>query len=670
MTTIPRADLAALDDPLPGGLAPAALTPPPGAVDDRHLKAALGYATNRGWPVFPLQERGKTPFPGSNGHLDATVDPAQIRTMWETNPTANIGIACEPAGLVVIDLDSYHNDIDIEGWQKGRPLPDTYATRTGRGGLQLAYLAPDGAPLKGSSSRLAPYIDVKARGGYVVAPPSVTVERYTVTDERDPVPLPTWIIEEIHGLDAQLTLTPTPAVLGVEAAPGYLSPYAQKVFEEEGDRLARAREGSRNEIMNKVAFRFGQLHARGHVDHALAERCLRQAAECASNRGDSPLTAKEIDDAVNRSMEAGRQKPGNTPYVEIRLASHEPVQSPPQRSFASTPTRLKVRAFEDITESSPALLWDQRLVRGGFTVLGGNGDTGKSSLALNVAMSMAIGTGLPGQGTDDRGSSLFVSYEDPPAVSRDRLLKLGYDAAGAPYGTIKFLNAVDAFTGEEGRHLTPGDMEMLADEARQIADLRLIVLDPLMQFIGATVNPLMDNQIRAVLANLQYVAAELDTAVLVIAHTHKGTVAFSQLADWIAGSAGIKNFSRSALVALKEPRTGRHFLVHAKHNWSPRRDDLEYRFHDGAFEWAPTPPMGLVENLMSSAPQTDMDQAAEFLQDLLTNAGGTLLKGEIVEAAKAQGLKMHTVERAKTALGLRVEKTATFPANTTWSLAD
>ena len=93
--------------------------------DDRRtrmLHAALDAAA-RGWHVFPLRPGTKRPAKPDHdakqcdgtdprcrdGHTGweprATIDPARIRRGWATVPF-NIGIACGPARLVVVDLDT------------------------------------------------------------------------------------------------------------------------------------------------------------------------------------------------------------------------------------------------------------------------------------------------------------------------------------------------------------------------------------------------------------------------------------------------------------------------------------------------------------------------------------------------------------------------------------
>ena len=71
----------------------------------RLLMAALD-AAGRGWPVFPLIPYGKRPAVKAWPHV-ATVDPDLLTTWWRRAPY-NIGIACGPAGLLVLDLDQPH----------------------------------------------------------------------------------------------------------------------------------------------------------------------------------------------------------------------------------------------------------------------------------------------------------------------------------------------------------------------------------------------------------------------------------------------------------------------------------------------------------------------------------------------------------------------------------
>jgi hypothetical protein len=142
------------------------------------LQSALWYA-EQGLRVFPLTELSKVPRPGSRGCKDATSDPDQITTWWEAHPQANIGIATGHRVDVV--------DIDPPLGQKSRcDLWETvFATidndnlgkvLTPRPGGMHIYVPATG---DGNRAGIAPGVDYRGAGGYVVAPPSVTsVGRY------------------------------------------------------------------------------------------------------------------------------------------------------------------------------------------------------------------------------------------------------------------------------------------------------------------------------------------------------------------------------------------------------------------------------------------------------------------------------------------------------------
>lgn len=138
-------------------------------------KAAEWYASH-GWPVFPCVPGDKKPLT-AHGFKDATRDLAQIRAWWTETPNANIGIATGDAGLVVVDVDAKNGAQGPESWRDLRAelgLDDNTPTvETPTGGLHVYYRA-NGTPVRNSAGKLGPGLDVRAVGGYVVAPPSRT----------------------------------------------------------------------------------------------------------------------------------------------------------------------------------------------------------------------------------------------------------------------------------------------------------------------------------------------------------------------------------------------------------------------------------------------------------------------------------------------------------------
>lgn len=132
-----------------------------------------------GVPVFPLKPGEKVPFEGSRGVLDASTDPGRIREWWRYAPNASIGLACGGAGFDVVDLDVKKvKGVDRDGvaalgaLAAGRPLPPCPVAFTPTGGVHLFFRADPARPLSNRTG-MAPGVDVRASGGYVVAAPSV-----------------------------------------------------------------------------------------------------------------------------------------------------------------------------------------------------------------------------------------------------------------------------------------------------------------------------------------------------------------------------------------------------------------------------------------------------------------------------------------------------------------
>ncbi|MBX6391391.1 MAG: bifunctional DNA primase/polymerase [Frankia sp.] len=159
-------------------------TVPPAPADVR-LRAALGY-TAAGWAVFALgrskrpvancprcraagpdHDRDACPCLTCHGFYAATGDPDRIAAMLAAVPDGLLAIRTgAPSGLVVVDIDPAH------GGRLDRALMTPTATvATGGGGWHLYYRHP-GEPLLSRPLPDHPGVDIKADGGYVVAPPS------------------------------------------------------------------------------------------------------------------------------------------------------------------------------------------------------------------------------------------------------------------------------------------------------------------------------------------------------------------------------------------------------------------------------------------------------------------------------------------------------------------
>ena len=185
------------------------------------LQASLTYASF-GWAVFPTHSirdgkctcgkpdcssPGKHPLT-RHGFKDATTDPEVIRRWWKRYPWANIAIATgEKSGrLLVIDIDC-KPDRGISGEETWREVeqscPATVEVLTGGGGRHLYFNYLDSVKIKSGAGMIGPGVDVRADGGYVLAPPSLhrSGKCYEWEASSDPldgiavVPAPDWVLE-------------------------------------------------------------------------------------------------------------------------------------------------------------------------------------------------------------------------------------------------------------------------------------------------------------------------------------------------------------------------------------------------------------------------------------------------------------------------------------------
>jgi len=168
-------------------------------------ESAIAYAA-RGWAVFPLQPRGKTPIT-AHGCKDATSDIDVIAQWWTRTPNAKIGIATGGlSGIVVIDIDGECGKESFEAITEDNDLPETLTSATGGGGFHLIFDAGEEA-IKNSQGTIGKGIDTRGDGGYIVAPPSVHESGlvYTFDDAGiEPAPLPDWLRPEHYKAKPQV----------------------------------------------------------------------------------------------------------------------------------------------------------------------------------------------------------------------------------------------------------------------------------------------------------------------------------------------------------------------------------------------------------------------------------------------------------------------------------
>ena len=254
--------------------------------------AALSYA-QRGWFVFPCHtvcdggcscRRANCGSPGKHpriaGGLNAaSADPEAISRWWTRWPSANVAIRTGAvSGLVVVDIDPDHGGVATlrELVDSHGPLTRGPVVRTGSGGWHAYFRHPGQKVRNSAGTRLGAGVDVRADGGYVIAPPSRHASgrqyRWDATDE--PPVLDDWLLRRLvapqHLERSQFT-----EPIRLDAA---VSAWARSALNDEAARVRCAASGSRNHTLNRAAFCLGQIVGAGVLDAALVERTLTASA--------------------------------------------------------------------------------------------------------------------------------------------------------------------------------------------------------------------------------------------------------------------------------------------------------------------------------------------------------------------------------------------------------
>jgi Bifunctional DNA primase/polymerase, N-terminal len=272
------------------------------------LLSALALAAEQ--PVLPLEPRGKRPLAGL-GLRSASQDHETVAAWWSRWPDANVGARCD--GLVVLDVDGATGERSLADLERSLgPLPASRAVSTGRG-QHVYFRCPT---LAGNSTRglgRPPGIDVRGgQRGYVVAPASVHASgrRYGWANERAIAPLPeSWLERLTRARVGGPRAVETVHMLDLDSE----TPYGRRALERELERLYRARDGERNEVLNLVVFRLAQLVAGNQLPLARVER---EALEVALLTGLDPA---EIEKTIRSATSAGLRSPRSPSRVRASV---------------------------------------------------------------------------------------------------------------------------------------------------------------------------------------------------------------------------------------------------------------------------------------------------------------------------------------------------------------
>ncbi len=284
--------------------------------------AAAGYAKSGFCPI-PIKGRSKQT---SLMQLAPYLERKATREELSSWSWSGVGIVTGPlSGVLVLDVDGPEGEAELK--KHGHPI--TPMVRTASGGLHLYFRYP-GRDVR-TGIRVAPGLDVKASGGYVVAPPSIGPNGKPYE----------WIVSPE---DAELAEPPAWLMQLLEARSGQHKGPAPTV----GEQIPS---GERNKVLTSMA---GTMRRRG-----MEEAEILAALEVANERRCSPpLETSEVE-RIAHSI-ARYEPAGETVRISDISVNGRGSQHPPE-SFNLTDlgnaARLVAHHGQDLRYCYPWGAW-------------------------------------------------------------------------------------------------------------------------------------------------------------------------------------------------------------------------------------------------------------------------------------------------------------------------
>lgn len=306
-------------------------------------KQTISDMFDAGWVLFPLAENSKRPPEGTSGHLSWSQ--ADSRDFMEElcDTKFNVGIATGKASrIVVIDIDPKHGGTKEAVDALAGEVVATREHRTRSGGTHLVFRYPDGVDHIGNSvGKLAPGIDVRADGGYIVGPTSTIDDgSYDVSNDLPCADLPPRILNLLLPIDREVP----------ESHYQYPSDQWDDVVRWHKANVREAKdapEGSRDDTAYRMLVRSFQLC------HTVPDSVLNQDKVVEDFRK-VPYTLKGLAGKIERAWQ----------FAEVTPRPHPSVSIPPRATDGEgkvTPGWIKVTDYTPSVEA----LEDERLTDSG-----------------------------------------------------------------------------------------------------------------------------------------------------------------------------------------------------------------------------------------------------------------------------------------------------------------
>lgn len=554
------------------------------------MEQLLSMVRKHGLCIFPIESGRKKPCITA-WQEKASQDEEQIRKWAKTFPGCNWGVATGPSGLIVLDVDV---KTEKDGWvhlrewtgENGADLPVTLQIQTPTGGSHLYF--------KGSGGNRAGFIkgcDLRSVGGYVVAPFSTIGDKaYEVVHDTETLgEAPEWLVRfsrETAG-DKKVDRAPVTELDqadNVARAAAWLEQAEPAIEGQAGDQQTF-------KVACKVRdFGISQDTCHGMMIAHWNDRCS------------PPWGPEELYRKVENAYRYSRDRAGNSTQEGRSVDAAD--------MFEPVKLEALTRPYRDIGLIKPERHWvvDGWIPMGGTcpTLFAGDGGTGKSQLALQLAYSVAAGAIWLGMETRQL-PTLYVSCEDDDDELDRRLFEIRqHDPFGQgqdrPLWTMCRVGKSSILAIGDGGQVRPGPFYAILDQALEEMGEgpKLLCLDTAADMFAGEENSRQEVNafVKVVLNSL---GAKHHATIILLAHPSKAQ------GSTYSGSTAWNNAVRNRLfLKYHDPKkkTSYRVLSNEKANYSAAGGELLLQYDRGIY-------VPVAKTTMQSVLETSITEAVQ-----------------------------------------------------------
>ena len=307
---------------------------------------------------------------------------------------------------------------------------------------------------------------------------------------------------------------------------------------------------------------------------------------------------------------------------------------------------LKLIHMEDVVSKEVEWLWYPYIPYGKITIIEGDPGEGKTTLVLKLAAALSRGLPLPCD-DDKEYEPIHIIYQTAEDGIEDTI-KPRLEKAGADCSMIRVIDETD-----KELSMTDDRLEQAIIETKA----RLIILDPIQAYIGATVDMHRANEIRPVLKHLGIIAEKHNCAIILIGHMNKASGSKSTYRG--LGSIDIQATARSVLlVARLRDKPNIRIMAHDKSSLAPAGDAIGFEMTEDNGMVCIGPYDITIDELLSGNEgrgKRKLDIAENFIKEYF-GSNKVIPSNEIMMEAAKRSIKRNTLLSAKKKLGITSDK--------------